>query len=579
MIWKMIKKGGNLLRDMLRFFHRGWQARLLVSYARSFVSSLLLHLNQFRHSLYSGGMELHTIKDHQITKLKSTTRGLHSLLPPDARFTFSILMIVDKPDHNFFKISLESALEQSAPHVEILLGCVQPMSDEIRDVIAHFETEYRSALNVYPLNDQDTHADLAKRAKGHFHLLLGQEDWIRPDLLFRYEQTLRILQDSENTVLYCRSNQLRGRNAFIPECIRKPCARLTFPYFFDRVETAGLLVPSTLWRKIEKYSLGVDVEERELLLRLDLAGAKFQPVPFCLYSVRRGSDEKAPMSLSVLEKYTIAKGLTWQWHPGYNGKPRAIPTLPNRPHIQVIIPFNDQKEITLKCIHSILKQKNISTKITAIDNRSVDRTITREIRDLGGEVIVIDEPFNYSRLNNLAVQQTKTASDCEILLFLNNDVELESNALEEMLRWIDQPLIGIVGCRLHFPDGKLQHGGVRLLPHETMMRWEHREKFRHFEDLDASKSLGIVDAVTAACAMIKRQTFLDVGGLDEIWYPIGYSDTNLAMKLAARGLKCFYTPYAVGTHHESISRKTAIEDYENSWWLHHLWMDRFKDHA
>ena len=84
-------------------------------------------------------------------------------------------------------------------------------------------------------------------------------------------------------------------------------------------------------------------------------------------------------------------------------------------------------------------------------------------------------------------------------------------------------------------------GGVRLLSHETMMRWEHREKFHSFEDLDVSNSLGIVDAVTAACAMIKRQTFLDVGGFDEIWYPIGYSDTNLAMKLAARGLKCFYS--------------------------------------
>ena len=153
-----------------------------------------------------------------------------------------------------------------------------------------------------------------------------------------------------------------------------------------------------------------------MLLRLDLAEAKFQPIPFCLYSVRSGSDGKTPISLNVLEKYTIAKRLTWQWTPGYGGKPRAIPPLPNRPHIQVIIPFNDQKELTLKCIQSILKQRCVSTKITAIDNRSVDRTIAGEIRDLGREVIVIDEPFNYSRLNNLAVQQTKTASDCEILL-------------------------------------------------------------------------------------------------------------------------------------------------------------------
>ena len=49
--------------------------------------------------------------------------------------------------------------------MEILLGCVQPMSDEIREVIAHFETEYRSILKVYPLNVQETQADLAQKSK------------------------------------------------------------------------------------------------------------------------------------------------------------------------------------------------------------------------------------------------------------------------------------------------------------------------------------------------------------------------------------------------------------------------------
>ena len=161
--------------------------------------------------------------------------------------------------------------------------------------------------------------------------------------------------------------------------------------------------------------------------------------------------------------------------------------------------------------------------------------------------------------------------DCDAVLFLNNDVELEPGALQEMARWLDQPQIGMVGCRLHFPDGRLQDGGVRLDGStKKEMRWEHIEKLRRFDELDEAKTLGFFDAVTAACALMKRQTFLDIGGFDEILYPIGYSDTNLAMKLAAKGLKCFYTPYAVGIHHESVSRKASIEDFENSWWLHRL---------
>ena len=67
-----------------------------------------------------------------------------------------------------------------------------------------------------------------------------------------------------------------------------------------------------------------------------------------------------------------------------------------------------------------------------------------------------------------------------------------------------------------------------------------------------------------------RDIFWKSGDLTRSWYPIGYSDTNLAMKLAAKGLKCFYTPYAAGIHHESVSRQASIEDFENSWWLHRL---------
>jgi len=140
-----------------------------------------------------------------------------------------------------------------------------------------------------------------------------------------------------------------------------------------------------------------------------------------------------------------------------------------------------------------------------------------------------------------------------------------------MTRWIDQPHIGMVGCRLNFPDGRLQHGGVTL-DHkgDEGMHWNHVERLLDFDKMNITKKLGVFPAVTAACALIKKKDFLGVSGFDETWYPIGYSDTNLAVKLGNIGLKCFYTPYAVGVHHESVSRKDSFEDYENSWWLHNL---------
>jgi GT2 family glycosyltransferase len=416
--------------------------------------------------------------------------------------------------------------------------------------------------------------------------VLREEDWLRPDFLLRCEQTLRIFPDAEKKVLYCNLNKISDKGYFLPNSEYRQPKQLCFPFFFYPFVEKGLLIPAALWKQTGGINLQHKGAEYEhLLLQLDVAGATFQHIPLNLYSIRfsvkQGENKSQAALLQVLEHYSKSKRLNWQWLPGYQAPSvRAIPALP-RYSIQIVIPYKDQKELTMKCMHSLMRQEDVQFQVTAVDDCSKDASIAQEIERMGGEIISIQEPFNYSRLNNLAVKLTQKAKHCEVVLFLNNDVELEPNALSEMLRWVDQPQIGMVGCRLHYPDGRLQHGGVGINFHgREEMRWEHIEKLRRFDEMKVTKALGIFDAVTAACAMMKRQTFLEVGGFDEIWYPIGYSDTNLAVKVAARGLKCFYTPYAVGVHHESVSRKSSIEDYENSWWLHHLLMDseRVKGH-
>lgn len=160
---------------------------------------------------------------------------------------------------------------------------------------------------------------------------------------------------------------------------------------------------------------------------------------------------------------------------------------------------------------------------------------------------------------------------------MNNDVELDPLAVLELSRWAAQPEIGMVGCRLHYPNHALQHGGVSLKKHGPghLMVWEHIERGKQWHEAKHGKRLAIVDAVTAACAMIRKSVFIDVGGFDEIWYPVAFSDTNLAQRLAERNLGCLYTPYAFGIHHESVSRNSEnIEDFESSRWLSDILKDR-----
>lgn len=583
---KNIKKAWNLFRDFYFYFRRGLRQRQFKLYLKSFSSLLLHHLNRFRHSLYSNGLEISHFGEDKIHALRKRAVGLHTLLPSHPLYTYSVLIAADHPNLLFFKHALESALHQTAPQMEILIGFETPPSPEIEKLLLEMERENPKRIKhfVLPLgNDQLILNELAQRAKGHFLFLMGQEDWIRPDLLFRFEQTLRILPNPRCSVLYCNENRINDRGYFIPMSERKKPTSLPFPYIFDFFNEKGVLIPKHLWEQaggLRSTYKGVELDD--LFLRLDLAGALFQHIPICLYSTRALPVQKATSKvlLKALQSYTDEKKLDWEWSLGYGHRElRAVPhPLPHS--VQIIIPFKDQKELTLKCIHSVLKQKDVDLHVTAVDNRSDDRTIGEEIAALGCEVIRINEPFNFSRLNNLAVTQTRASQHCDLLLFLNNDVELDPEALLEMVRWIDQPRIGMVGCRLHYPNGLLQHGGVRL--QESLiqeMRWEHIEKMRPFEQMDITRKLGVVDAVTAACALVKKSVFVEIGGFDETWYPIGYSDTNLAIKLKKLGLASFYTPYAFGIHHESVSRKEVIEDFENSWWLHNLLQEHQTSHS
>jgi GT2 family glycosyltransferase len=578
-----IGKISKLIQSFSTYLYAGWRSRLFKPYVKLCSHHFACYFRKFQRALYLGGVQTTHISDQQLKKMQRLSKGLHTLLPSRPDLTYSVIFSVKAPKVEFFRTSLESVLHQSPEALEMLIGFSNKPTPELEKIVSELSRSHPNKIRVFDFPaDQERESienQLAEKASGNFLFFMGQEDWIRPDLLFRYEQTLRIFAEPEKIVLYCDVHEISDNNYFIPQSKHQQPSQLNFPYFFKLFLVRGFLIPKGLWQKTAGWRSSLrGAEEEDLLLQLDVAGATFQHIPFCLYAVRASTYTRQRQMksretfLHSLEHYTQAKNLDWKWSTGYQSSSvRAVPAIMPGHRLQVIIPYKDQKELTLKCVHSLLKQQGVDFTLTAVDNRSTDSSIAENIRRLGGEVLFIDEPFNYSRLNNLAVKRTQKATDCDILVFLNNDVELEPEALQEMLRWMDQPQIGMVGCRLHYPDGRLQHGGVSLNTQEgSEMWWEHVEKFRSFKEMDVTKALGVFDAVTAACAMVKRDTFLEVGGFDEVWYPIGYSDTNLAVKLGLHGLKSFYTPYAVGIHYESVSRQTSIEDFENSWWLHQL---------
>lgn len=225
--------------------------------------------------------------------------------------------------------------------------------------------------------------------------------------------------------------------------------------------------------------------------------------------------------------------------------------------IQIIVPFKDQATTTINCLKSLLGQTcSASLEIYLANNNSSEDELAKVaefVKDFEEiKLIDVDSYFNYALINNRAAKE----SDSPYILFLNNDVELKNvDALSELRSLCALEDVAVVGGKLLYPDGSVQHAGINFLPvRPANMRGE--EFFSHI--------VRETNAVTFAMAMVKRKAFDEVGGLDEFFCPNGFGDALFCNELKKIGWRVLFTPYAVATHFESKSRGAQPEEIE---WL------------
>lgn len=231
-----------------------------------------------------------------------------------------------------------------------------------------------------------------------------------------------------------------------------------------------------------------------------------------------------------------------------------------QPLVSLIIPTRDAAGLVRQCINSILARTTYTNyEIVLVDNGSTDPDALayfRTLAELPGFKVIRDErEFNYSALNNLAVEQAKG----EVIGLINNDIEvITEDWLEEMAALALQPGVGAVGARLWYPDGRLQHGGVILgiggvagHSHKYLARGDHG----YFSRAILRQSLS---AVTGACLLVRKAHFLAVGGLNAIDLKVAFNDVDFCLRLRQAGLRNVWTPYAELFHHESATRGTDM---------------------
>lgn len=251
--------------------------------------------------------------------------------------------------------------------------------------------------------------------------------------------------------------------------------------------------------------------------------------------------------------------------PGWRRHGRYSAPAPVSRSVTVVIPsIGSEIEIDgvsrpalLVCLESLP-----DVDVVIVAGEAMPQSVLDEAEEILGErltIVGIDGPFNFSASCNLGAAYAQG-----LICFLNDDVEASGDDWLETMIAVNEITGGPVGCRLAFPDGRIQHAGITINP-ETLEPNHLYYKMDPAEVTDpVAHACSEFLAVTGACLLIDKDTFTSVGGFSE-QLPVNYNDVDLCLKLANAG----HPAVAVNTHtlihRESTSRTVTITDEEKAW--------------
>ncbi len=234
--------------------------------------------------------------------------------------------------------------------------------------------------------------------------------------------------------------------------------------------------------------------------------------------------------------------------------------LHSQPLISLVIPTYNGKSLVQACINSILDKTTYKNfEILLVDNNSDDPASLKYFEELDAHpkirLLKYPFPFNYSAINNFAVEQ----AEGEVIGLINNDIEIITPEwLEYMAGHAMRPEIGCVGAKLLYADGRIQHAGVVMgygggagHAHKYFPRYHPG----YLKRLVATQNYS---AVTAACLLVKKELWHKVGGLDEQNLKVAFNDVDFCLRILETGVRNIYCAEAEMFHYESISRGLDI---------------------
>lgn len=400
-------------------------------------------------------------------------------------------------------------------------------------------------------------------AKGDYLAFLDHDDLIEPDALFEF---VRAINESGADLLYTDEDKVRADRSRYYQPHFKPEFNLDLLRSNNYI-THFLCVKKTLAEEAGVFDPALSgAQDYDFIFRCVEKAQKIVRIPRVLYHWRTHQASTADNPMSKLYAYDAGQRAI-EGHLkrcGVKGRVEQLPDLgfyrvrypvEGQPLVSVLIPNKDQAEMLKTCIDAVLAVDYDNIEIIVIENNSTEPETFAYYKELEGldrvRVVRWEGGFNYSAINNYGA----TFAQGDYLLLLNNDVRgtISRTWLKEMLGVCQRPDVGAVGARLYYPDNRIQHAGIVIgiggiagsmfvdLPRG---RSGYLHKAALMQDLSA---------VTAACMMVKRSVFYEVGGLTED-LAVAFNDVDFCLKIVDKGYRIVYDPYAELYHDESRTR-------------------------
>jgi GT2 family glycosyltransferase/glycosyltransferase involved in cell wall biosynthesis len=387
-------------------------------------------------------------------------------------------------------------------------------------------------------------------------------DTLSPDALYEFARVVHEYDADRPALLYCDEDHLAPDGWTRSQPIFKPAWSPEMSLGYDYIGRLTLIR-----RDLMEQACGFDpgmgeAAEWDLKLRVASGCGRVVRITKCLYhnqgqadvrAVCRGAAEARAALQAHLARLGIAGGDA-ALQP--NGTFRVYWPLPEYPLVSIVIPTVDKPLLIERCVRGLLDQTSYPNKeIILVDNGSTDAetlALYDRWKAVGGvKLVPFDRPFNYSAACNAGAAVARG----QYLLFLNNDIEFVSTDwLEELMRWAQRPDVGVVGPKMIYPSGTINHAAGIAVTHGiyvNLYQEEVGDSWGIFGHVDSYKN---TSGLLGACQLMSRSTYAKVGPYDER-YLLVCSDIRICLEACRAGLRNIYTPYAVLIHDESTTRR------------------------